>query len=116
MKIHLDSSYVKDGITKWFHGWKKKGWKKEGKTPIKNIELWQCLDRERNRFTQIEWCWVKGHAGNPGNEKADELANKGVAGVWQAPSPRTSPLVPPPRKEVCYEHASDLSGYGNHRY
>ena len=92
MKIHLDSSYVKDGITKWIHGWKKKGWKKEGKTPIKNIELWQCLDRERNRFTQIEWCWVKGHAGNPGNEKADELANTGVAGVLAGTIPEDIPI------------------------
>ena len=71
---------------------KKKGWKKEGKTPIKNIELWQCLDKERNRFTQIEWCWVKGHAGNPGNEKADELANKGVVGVLAGTIPEDIPI------------------------
>ena len=78
--IHTDSSYVKDGITKWIHGWKKKNWVTASKTPVKNRELWQELDRLCGQF-DIEWRWVKGHAGEPGNEKADELANKGCDSV-----------------------------------
>ena len=85
IRMHLDSSYVKDGITRC---WKKK----DG--PIKNLEYWQALDREVSRFTQIEWCWVKGHAGNPGNEKADELANKGCAAVRDGEMPEDTPLPP----------------------
>ncbi len=75
--LHLDSSYVKDGITKWIHVWKKKDWRTTGNSAVKNAELWQTLDDLVSRHT-IEWCWVKGHAGNPGNERADELANMGV--------------------------------------
>ena len=91
--MHLDSSYVKDGITRWIPGWKARGWKKKD-GPIKNLEYWQALDREVSRFTQIEWCWVKGHAGNPGNEKADELANKGCAAVRDGEMPEDTPLPP----------------------
>ena len=91
--MHLDSSYVKDGITRWIPGWKARGWKKKD-GPIKNLEYWQALDREVSRFTQIEWCWVKGHAGNPGNEKADELANKGCATVRDGEMPEDTPLPP----------------------
>ena len=91
--IHTDSSYVKDGITRWIPGWKARGWKKKD-GPIKNLEYWQALDREVSRFTQIEWCWVKGHAGNPGNEKADELANKGCAAVRDGEMPEDTPLPP----------------------
>ena len=75
--IHLDSSYVKDGITRWIHGWKKNGWRTADKKPVKNGELWQELDRLVSQH-QIDWHWVKGHAGDPGNEKADALANLGV--------------------------------------
>ena len=75
--IHLDSSYVKDGITRWIHGWKKNGWRTADKKPVKNGELWQELDRLVSQH-QIDWRWVKGHAGDPGNEKADALANLGV--------------------------------------
>lgn len=81
VRLHLDSSYVKDGITKWIHGWKKRGWKTAGGDPVKNEELWRRLDQLVSDYTSkasIEWCWVKGHAGNFGNEKADELANLGV--------------------------------------
>ncbi len=78
--IHTDSSYVKDGITKWIHGWKKKNWVTASKTPVKNRELWQELDRLCGQF-DIEWRWVKGHAGELGNEKADELANKGCDSI-----------------------------------
>ena len=93
IRMHLDSSYVKDGITRWIPGWKARGWKKKD-GPIKNLEYWQALDREVSRFTQIEWCWVKGHAGNPGNEKADELANKGCAAVRDGEMPEDTPLPP----------------------
>ena len=89
--MHLDSSYVKDGITLWVPTWKARGWKKKG-DPIKNLEYWQALEREASRFTQIEWTWVKGHAGNPGNEKADELANKGCAAVRDGKMPEDEPL------------------------
>lgn len=75
--LHTDSSYVKDGITRWIHGWKRNGWRTADKKPVKNAELWQALDELASRH-QIEWRWVKGHAGDPGNEKADQLANLGV--------------------------------------
>lgn len=81
LRLHLDSAYVKDGITKWIYGWKKRGWKTAGGDPVKNEELWRRLDQLVADYTSkapIEWCWVKGHAGNFGNEKADELANLGV--------------------------------------
>lgn len=77
VRIHTDSKYVRDGITGWIHGWKKNGWRTAGKKPVKNAELWQALDELVGKF-DIEWLWVKGHNGEPGNEKADELANWGV--------------------------------------
>ncbi|MAK64304.1 MAG: ribonuclease HI [Maricaulis sp.] len=73
-----DSVYLRDGITKWIHGWKKRGWKTADKKPVKNVDLWQHLD-ELARAHSIEWRWVKGHAGDPGNERADELAREGLA-------------------------------------
>ena len=80
--LHVDSSYVKDGITKWIHGWKAKNWRTAQKTPVKNMDLWQELDRQVERH-DIEWHWVKGHAGIEGNEKADQLANQGCeANGW----------------------------------
>ncbi|MDO5532635.1 ribonuclease HI [Sutterella sp.] len=86
--IHTDSSYVKDGITKWIHGWKRNGWRTADKKPVKNAELWQKLD-ELVSAHSIEWRWVKGHAGDPGNEKADELANLGVeAALGKRPAKR----------------------------
>jgi ribonuclease HI len=72
-----DSVYVRDGITKWIHGWKKRGWKTANKKPVKNVELWQQLDTLNQRH-DIEWRWVKGHSGDPGNERADELAREGL--------------------------------------
>jgi len=75
--LHTDSTYVKDGITKWIDGWKAKGWKTAAKKPVKNEDLWRALD-EANTKHDIEWKWVKGHAGDPGNERADELANQGM--------------------------------------
>ena len=75
--LYTDSKYVMDGITSWSHGWKKNNWKTANKKPVKNMELWQELDQLVNQH-EITWKWVKGHAGIPGNERADELANKGI--------------------------------------
>ena len=74
--VVTDSAYVKDGITKWIHGWKRNGWKKKG--GLKNVELWQRLDAAAARH-DVTWEWVKGHAGHPENERADELARAGMA-------------------------------------
>lgn len=76
--LYTDSTYVKDGISKWIHNWKKNGWRTAGKKPVKNAELWQALDEAVARH-DITWKWVKGHNGDPGNEKADELARQGMA-------------------------------------
>ncbi len=77
--LYLDSQYVRKGITEWIRGWKAKGWMTAGKQPVKNVELWQRLDKlVAEGGHQIEWRWVKGHSGDPGNERADMLANKGV--------------------------------------
>jgi ribonuclease HI len=77
--LHLDSQYVLKGITEWLPGWKAKGWKTASKQPVKNVDLWQKLDAlVANSGHAIDWRWVKGHAGDPGNERADALANRGV--------------------------------------
>ena len=78
--VHTDSQYVQKGISEWIHGWKARGWKTAAKEPVKNVDLWQALDEAQARHT-IEWRWVKGHAGHEGNERADQLANLGVASV-----------------------------------
>jgi len=75
--VTTDSQYVRQGITEWLEGWKKRGWKNSAKKPVKNADLWQRLDTATQPH-QIEWKWVKGHSGHPENEKADQLANKGV--------------------------------------
>ncbi len=77
MTIVTDSSYVKDGITSWIHGWKKRGWKTAAKKPVKNEDLWRRLDDAVARH-DVTWEWVKGHAGHPENERADELARAGM--------------------------------------
>lgn len=76
--VVTDSAYVKNGVTSWIHGWKRNGWKTAAKKPVKNAELWQRLDIAQARH-QVSWEWVKGHAGHPENEKADELARAGMA-------------------------------------
>jgi ribonuclease HI len=81
--VHTDSQYVQKGITEWIHGWKKKGWITASKTPVKNADLWQKLDALVAQH-DIEWRWVKGHAGHPGNERADALANRGVESLTAA--------------------------------
>ena len=78
--LHCDSQYVLKGITEWITGWKAKGWKTASRAPVKNVDLWQALDQARTQH-KIEWKWVKGHAGDPGNERADQLANLGVESV-----------------------------------
>ena len=77
VRLHTDSAYLRDGITRWIHAWKVKGWKTADKKPVKNVDLWQQLDEAAARHS-IEWHWVKGHAGHPENERADRLANRGI--------------------------------------
>ncbi len=77
--LYLDSEYVRKGITEWIQGWKARGWRTAAKQPVKNAELWQRLDAlVATGGHKIEWRWVRGHNGNPGNERADMLANRGV--------------------------------------
>ncbi len=76
--VYTDSEYVRKGITEWITGWKRKGWKTADNKPVKNAELWQALEAA-TLMHQVEWRWVKGHSGDPGNERADGLANRGAA-------------------------------------
>ena len=77
--LYLDSEYVRKGITEWIVGWKARNWRTAAKTPVKNVDLWQRLDAlVAGSGHQIDWRWVRGHAGDPGNERADALANQGV--------------------------------------
>ena len=78
IRLITDSNYLKDGITSWIHNWKKRGWKTAAKKPVKNVDLWQMLDAENSRHN-VQWEWIKGHAGHAGNERADELAREGMA-------------------------------------
>lgn len=78
--LHTDSQYVQKGITEWINGWKARGWKTAAKEPVKNVDLWKKLD-DVIRTHDIDWVWVKGHAGDEGNERADALANKGVESI-----------------------------------
>jgi ribonuclease HI len=81
--IYLDSEYVRKGITEWIVNWQRRGWKTADGKPVKNADLWQRLDALR-KLHHVEWRWVRGHAGDPGNERADMLANKGVASIGKA--------------------------------
>lgn len=83
VKLVTDSQYVMKGIQEWMPNWKKRGWKTASKEPVKNADLWQKLDEEVNRH-QVSWQWVRGHTGHPGNERADQLANRGVDEVRAA--------------------------------
>jgi ribonuclease HI len=80
VRLHTDSQYVQRGISAWIHDWKKRGWRTADKKPVKNADLWRELDELAVRH-EIEWIWVRGHSGHGGNERADELANLGVAEV-----------------------------------
>ena len=75
--VHTDSQYVQKGISEWIHGWKRKGWKTASGSPVKNVDLWQALDSAA-RVHQVEWKWVKGHAGHPENERVDRLARDAI--------------------------------------
>jgi ribonuclease HI len=83
--VVTDSAYVKNGLTGWIFGWKRNGWKTSNKKPVKNVELWQRLDIAASRH-QVTWEWVKGHAGHPENERADELAREGMEPYKKAAS------------------------------
>jgi ribonuclease HI len=84
VRLHTDSQYVQKGISVWIHGWKRNGWRTSDKKPVKNADLWQALDLIAQRH-EVTWLWVKGHAGHPGNEHADRLANRGID---ELPAPR----------------------------
>ena len=81
--VHTDSEYLRKGVTQWLAVWKRNGWNTREKKPVKNADLWQRLDSV-SRGHQVQWFWVKGHAGHPENERADELAGQGAAGAMQA--------------------------------
>ena len=83
VRVHTDSQYVQKGISEWIHGWKKRGWKTADKQPVKNEDLWRALDAEAARH-QVQWLWVKGHAGHVENERADALARLGVDAARKA--------------------------------
>lgn len=87
VQLYTDSRYVLDGITKWLPGWQRNGWRTSAKQPVKNVELWQRLVTAMAPH-DVSWHWVKGHNGDPGNERADDLARKGIAEVLAAPGPR----------------------------
>lgn len=92
VKLYTDSNYVKGGITGWLSGWKKNGWRTSDRKPVKNVELWQALDAATQRHT-VSWHWVKGHSGHDLNERADQLANEGMAPFKPQRAPEG--LVPP---------------------
>lgn len=83
VRLHTDSKYVQQGISSWIHQWKKRGWRTVDKKPVKNEDLWRELDELAGKH-HIEWLWVRGHAGHDGNERADELANRGCALIQKA--------------------------------
>ncbi len=86
VRVHTDSQYVKLGVTRWIHDWKRRGWKTADKKPVKNQDLWQRLERAMARH-DVEWHWVRGHAGHPENERADALARAAIAGQGAAGEP-----------------------------
>jgi ribonuclease HI len=88
--LYTDSEYVRNGITSWIHNWRRRGWKTADNKPVKNVDLWQKLD-ELAAGHEVDWRWVKGHAGDPGNERADALANRGVASVLQEVAAAAAP-------------------------
>jgi ribonuclease HI len=84
--LHTDSQYVRQGVTGWVHNWKRNGWRTADKKPVKNDDLWKRLDEAANRH-DVDWHWVKGHAGDPMNERADALARAGMAPFLKRPAP-----------------------------
>jgi ribonuclease HI len=95
LTVVTDSVYLRDGVTRWIHGWKKNGWRTAAKKPVKNADLWQRLDAAAARH-DVTWNWVKGHAGHPENERADALAREGMAPFKPQPAePRAKPCPAP---------------------
>lgn len=92
VELYTDSNYVKDGIGGWIEGWKRNGWKTAAKQPVKNADLWQALDEARRRH-KVTWHWVKGHAGHPENERADELARLAMAPFKKKPAKIRTPAT-----------------------
>ena len=92
VQLFTDSNYVKGGVTGWIHGWKRNGWKTSDRKPVKNVELWQALDTATQRHS-VSWHWVKGHAGHDLNERADRLANEGMAPFKPVKTERYLPPV-----------------------
>ncbi|MBY6188673.1 ribonuclease HI [Marinobacter hydrocarbonoclasticus] len=84
VELYTDSQYLRQGITQWIHGWKRNGWKTAAKEPVKNVDLWQALDKEVARH-EVNWHWVKGHSGHPENERCDELARTAAGGKDKLP-------------------------------
>jgi ribonuclease HI len=94
--LHTDSQYLRDGIMKWIHGWKRNGWRTADKKPVKNVDLWKELDAAMSAH-QVRWHWVRGHAGNAMNERADELAREGIAAVRSGAIGALSDAGSPPK-------------------
>src|SRR5580658_9816785 len=88
VRLHTDSSYLRNGITSWLASWKRNGWRTASKQAVKNEDLWRRLDEAASRH-DVNWLWVKGHAGNPGNERADALANRGMEEARRKEARRT---------------------------
>ncbi len=97
VRVHTDSSYLRNGISSWLPAWKRNGWRTAARQPVKNADLWQRLEAATSRH-QVQWLWVRGHAGDPGNERADALANRGMdeargdhraGGRWKPPTARS---------------------------
>lgn len=88
VRVYTDSQYVQKGISEWIHDWKRRGWRTAGRQPVKNAELWRALD-ELARAHEVEWHWVKGHAGHPENERADALANRAIDELHQRKQSQT---------------------------
>jgi ribonuclease HI len=86
VRLHTDSTYLRNGISKWLPMWKRNGWTTAGKQPVKNADLWQRLEAAADRH-EVDWRWVRGHAGNAGNERADALANRGMAEAMRTITP-----------------------------
>ena len=85
VRLHTDSMYLRDGITGWINRWKQNGWRTAAKKPVKNADLWLRLDQEMARH-RVEWLWVRGHAGNDGNERADQLARQAITALRRGPA------------------------------
>lgn len=87
VELHTDSQYVQKGISAWIHNWKRNGWQTSARKPVQNVDLWQRLD-ELSMLHRIKWCWVRGHSGHSGNERADALANRAMDELQRSRNPK----------------------------